>query len=98
MRVLVVDDERRLASFLSRGEARASPWTWRTTATDGLWLCPVSIPYDAIVLDLNAHGLNGYQVCERPPCGEVNWTPILMLTARDGDWDQVEGLYAVTTT
>ena len=58
--------------------------------TDGLWLAREN-EYDAIVLDLMLPGINGYQVCEALRA-EKDWTPILMLTAKDGEWDQVEGL------
>ncbi len=44
-----------------------------------------------IVLDLMLPGINGYKVCQALR-DEKNWTPILMLTAKDGEWDQVEGL------
>jgi DNA-binding response OmpR family regulator len=47
--------------------------------------------YDAIVLDIMLPGLNGYRVCETLRSREV-WTPILMLTAKDGEWDEVEAL------
>ena len=58
--------------------------------TDGLWLARENA-YDVIVLDLMLPGINGYKVCETLRA-EKNWTPILMLTAKDGEWDQVEGL------
>ena len=58
--------------------------------TDGLWLAREN-EYDAIVLDLMLPGINGYKVCETLRA-EKDWTPILMLTAKDGEWDQVEGL------
>jgi two-component system OmpR family response regulator len=48
-------------------------------------------PYDAIVLDIMLPGVNGYKVCATLR-DEGVWTPILMLTAKAGEWDQVEGL------
>ncbi|PRZ14227.1 response regulator transcription factor [Nesterenkonia sandarakina] len=91
MRVLVVDDERRLASSLRVGlEAEGFAVDVAHDGTDGLWLAREH-PYDAIVLDLMLPGINGYKVCETLR-GERNWTPVLMLTAKDGEWDQVEGL------
>ena len=48
-------------------------------------------PFDAIVLDVMLPGANGYQVC-RTLRSEGNWTPILMLTAKDDATDEVEGL------
>jgi two-component system OmpR family response regulator len=91
MRVLVVDDEKRLARSLRVGlEAEGFAVDVAHDGTDGLWLAREH-RYDAIVLDLMLPGVNGYRVCEVLRA-ERNWTPILMLTARDGEWDQVEGL------
>jgi len=91
MRVLVVDDELRLARSLRVGlEAEGFAVDLAHDGTDGLWLAREN-QYDAIVLDLMLPGLNGYQVCATLRA-EKDWTPILMLTAKDGEWDQVEGL------
>jgi DNA-binding response OmpR family regulator len=91
MRVLVVDDEVRLARSLRAGlEAEGFAVDVAHDGTDGLWLAREN-PYDAIVLDLMLPGINGYKVCQALR-EERNWTPILMLTAKDGEWDQVEGL------
>ena len=91
MRVLVVDDEKRLAGSLRVGlEAEGFAVDVAHDGTDGLWLAREN-EYDAIVLDLMLPGINGYKVCETLRA-EKDWTPILMLTAKDGEWDQVEGL------
>ncbi|MEU7903799.1 response regulator transcription factor [Actinoplanes sp. NPDC049118] len=91
MRVLVVDDEQRLARSLRIGlEAEGFAVDVAHDGTDGLWLAREN-RYDAIVLDLMLPGINGYQVCAALRA-EKDWTPILMLTAKDGEWDQVEGL------
>ena len=91
MRVLVVDDEKRLALSLRVGlEAEGFAVDVAHDGTDGLWMARENT-YDAIVLDLMLPGINGYKVCETLRA-ERNWTPILMLTAKDGEWDQVEGL------
>lgn len=91
MRVLVVDDERRLARSLKLGlEAEGFAVDVAHDGTDGLWRARENA-YDAMVLDLMLPGINGYKVCETLRT-EGNWTPILMLTAKDGEWDQVEGL------
>ncbi len=91
MRVLVVDDEVRLARSLRTGlEAEGFAVDVAHDGTDGLWLARENA-YDAIVLDLMLPGINGYKVCQALR-EEENWTPILMLTAKDGEWDQVEGL------
>ncbi len=91
MRLLVVDDEPRLAEGLKRGlEAEGFAVDVAHTGTDGLWLAREQ-QYAAILLDIMLPGMNGYVVC-RTLREEENWTPVLMLTAKDGDWDQVEGL------
>jgi DNA-binding response OmpR family regulator len=91
MRVLVVDDELRLARSLRVGlEAEGFAVDLAQNGTDGLWLAREN-EYDAIVLDLMLPGINGYKVCAALR-SEKDWTPILMLTAKDGEWDQVEGL------
>jgi two-component system OmpR family response regulator len=91
MRVLVAEDERRLARALSVGlGAEGYAVDIAHDGTDGLWLAREN-GYTAIVLDLMLPGINGYRVCETLRA-EKNWTPILMLTAKDGEWDQVEGL------
>ncbi len=91
MRVLVVEDEKRLAAGLRNGlEAEGFAVDVAPDGTDGLWLAREH-PYDAIVLDLMLPGVNGYEICQTLRREGV-WTPILMLTAKDGEWDQVEGL------
>ena len=57
---------------------------------DGLWRAREG-SYDAIVLDILLPGMNGYKVCETLR-DEGVWTPILMLTAKDGEWDEAEAL------
>ncbi|MGH3384083.1 MAG: response regulator transcription factor [Nocardioidaceae bacterium] len=91
MRVLVVEDEKRLAAGLRNGLA-AEGFAVDITldGTDGLWMAREN-PYDAIVLDIMLPGVNGYKICEALRA-DGNWTPILMLTAKDGEWDQVEAL------
>ncbi|MET7397040.1 response regulator transcription factor [Dactylosporangium sp. NPDC005572] len=91
MRVLVVEDEPRLAEGLRAGlVADGFAVDVAHTGTDGLWLAR-EVPFDAIVLDLMLPGQNGYQVC-RTLRDEENWTPVLVLTAKDGEWDEVEAL------
>ncbi|GAA2717014.1 response regulator transcription factor [Actinoplanes palleronii] len=91
MRVLVVEDEKRLAWSLRAGlEAEGFAVDVAHDGTDGLWRARENA-YAVIVLDLMLPGLNGYQVCAALRA-EQNWTPIVMLTAKDGEWDQVEGL------
>ena len=91
MRVLVVDDEQRLAAALRRGlEAEGIAVDVAHTGTDGLWLAREN-DYDVLVLDIMMPGMSGYTLC-RTLRDEEDWTPILMLTAKDGDWDQIEAL------
>jgi DNA-binding response OmpR family regulator len=93
MRLLVVDDDERLASLVKRGlEAEGFAVDLANTGIDGLWLAREH-DYDALVLDIMLPGLNGYRVCAQLR-EEGRWTPILMLTAKDGEYDQAEGLDA----
>ncbi|CAN5182840.1 response regulator transcription factor [soil metagenome] len=91
MRVLVVEDEKRLAAGLRNGlEAEGFAVDVALDGTDGLWMAREH-PYDAIVLDIMLPGVNGYKICGILR-NEGVWTPILMLTAKDGEWDEVEAL------
>jgi two-component system OmpR family response regulator len=91
MRLLVVEDEARLAEGLKRGlEAEGFAVDVAGNGTDGLWLAREN-GYAVILLDIMLPGLNGYLVC-RTLRDEGDWTPVLMLTAKDGEWDQVEAL------
>ena len=91
MRVLVVEDEPRLAGALRDGLQREGFAV--DVAPDGgeaLWYAREN-PYDVILLDIMLPVVNGYKVCQTLR-EEGNWTPIVMLTAKDGEWDQVEAL------
>lgn len=91
LRVLVVEDEEGLAEGLRKGlEAEGFAADVAATGTDGLWMAREH-PYDAIVLDIMLPGLNGYRVCATLRAEGV-WTPILMLTAKDGEFDEAEAL------
>ena len=91
MRVLVVEDEKGLAAGLKRGlEAEGFATDVTFDGTDGLWMAREH-PYDAIVLDIMLPGMNGYKVCAALRSEGV-WTPILMLTAKDGELDEAEAL------
>ena len=91
MRLLVVEDEKKLATSLKRGlEADGFAVDVALNGTDGLWMAQEN-DYDAIVLDIMLPGVNGYKLCERlRDAGD--WTPILMLTAKEGDLDEAEAL------
>jgi two-component system OmpR family response regulator len=91
VRVLVVEDEKRLAAGLKKGlEAEGFATDVALSGTDGLWLAREH-PYDAIVLDIMLPGVNGYRVCASLR-DEGVWTPILMLTAKDGELDEAKAL------
>ncbi|HJR45791.1 MAG TPA: response regulator transcription factor [Actinomycetota bacterium] len=91
MRVLVVEDEKPLAEGLKKGlDAEGFATDLAHDGTDGLWMAREN-PYDALVLDIMLPGVNGYQVCSTLR-GEGNWTPILMLTAKNGELDEAEAL------
>jgi two-component system, OmpR family, response regulator len=91
MRILVVEDEQRLGAALRRGlEREGFGVDVAETGTEGLWLA-TEAAYDAIVLDVLLPGMNGFQVCAELRA-RGRWTPILMLTAKDGPLDEVEAL------
>ncbi len=89
--VLVVEDEKRLAAAIKRGlEAEGYAVDVALNGTDGQWLAEER-EYDAIVLDIMLPGRDGYEVCGNLR-NAGNWTPILMLTAKDGARDEVRSL------
>jgi two-component system OmpR family response regulator len=91
MRVLVVEDETRMARLLKRGlEEEGHAVDVAGDGPDGLWMATEN-PYAAIVLDIMLPGFDGFEVCRRLREAGV-WTPVLMLTARDAVGDRVRGL------
>ncbi|WP_328996207.1 response regulator transcription factor [Kribbella sp. NBC_01245] len=91
MRILVVEDERRLARAIGHGlEDHGFAVELAHDGDTGLWLAREQ-EFDAIVLDLMLPGLPGYEVCKRLRA-EGCWTPILILTARDSDDAEARGL------
>ena len=93
MRVLVVEDEERMASLLRRAlEEEGHAVDVARDGPEGVWLATEN-PYGAIVLDLMLPGFDGFEVCRRLRAAEV-WVPVLMLTARDEIGDRVRGLDA----
>ena len=91
VRVLVVEDETKMANLLARGlreEGHAVDVTGR--GEDALWMARAA-PYDAIVLDVMLPGLDGLATCRELREHGV-WTPVLFLTARDAVADRVAGL------
>ena len=91
MRVLVVEDEKRLAATLKRGlSSEGFAVDVALDGPQGLWMAREH-PYDAVVLDIMLPGINGYKICGTLR-EEGNWMPILMLTAKDGEYDEAEAL------
>ncbi|MDG9705929.1 response regulator transcription factor [Streptomyces sp. DH37] len=91
MRVLIVEDERRLALSLARGlTAEGFAVDVAHDGAEGLHRAKEG-PYDLIVLDIMLPGMNGYRICSALRAAGDE-TPILMLTAKDGEYDEAEGL------
>ena len=93
MRVLIVEDQPKLAELLARGlreEGHAADVADR--GEDALWMAPAA-SYDVIVLDIMLPGIDGIETCRELRRSGV-WTPVLMLTARDAVGDRVTGLDA----
>ncbi|MFI5909713.1 response regulator transcription factor [Dactylosporangium sp. NPDC051541] len=92
MRVLVVEDEVNLAETIRDGLAgEGFTVDLVHTGVDGLWAAAETPhgAYDAIMLDIMLPGLSGYEVCRQLRAREI-WTPVLMLTAKDGEYDQAD--------
>ncbi len=93
VRILIVEDEVKMAGLLRRGlreEGLAADVA--RTGDDALWMARAT-EYDAIVLDVMVPGTDGFEVCRRLREAGT-WSPVLMLTARDGVEDRVTGLDA----
>lgn len=91
MRILVVEDEAKLAALIQKAlREQGMLADVAGTGEDALWMAAAS-PYDVIVLDINLPGLDGFATCGRLRADDVR-TPILMLTARDGIDDRITGL------
>jgi two-component system OmpR family response regulator len=91
MRILLVEDERPFADAVRRGlEAEGFVVELAADGAEGLRLAGLRA-YDAVVLDIMLPRMNGYRVCAAMRAAG-NWTPVLMLTAKDGDLDEAEAL------
>jgi DNA-binding response OmpR family regulator len=91
MKILVVEDERVIADAVARG-LRAEGFVVRVArnGVDGLWLAQQE-EFDVVILDIMLPGLNGYEVCRRlRATGSA--VPIMMLTAKDGEYDEADAL------
>jgi two-component system, OmpR family, response regulator len=91
VRVLLVEDEVRLASLIRKGLREEGLLAdVAIKGEDALWMAGAT-PYDVIVLDVMLPGIDGFETCRRLRADGVR-TPILMLTARDAIEDRIEGL------
>jgi DNA-binding response OmpR family regulator len=91
VKVLLVEDDRKIAGAVRRGlEAEGYAVEIASDGLQGRWLATEGA-YDLIILDLMLPGRNGYQVCADLR-DEGIWTPILILTAKHGDLDEAEAL------
>jgi DNA-binding response OmpR family regulator len=91
VRVLVVEDEERLARALGRGlRAEGMAVDIAFDGETGLHLAREG-RFDAVVLDVRLPKMSGYRVCQELRAQD-NWVPILMLSAKDGEYDQADGL------
>ena len=91
MRILIVEDERNVTSYLQTSlEAEGFAVDIAEDGEAGLGLA-LTNAYDAITLDIMLPGMNGYRVCEEIRKAGVE-TPILMLTAKDGEYDEADAL------
>src|SRR5882757_9933147 len=89
VKVLIVEDEPRFAATLTMGlRAEGFVVVHADNGVDGLWEA-TEHAFDVIVLDIMLPGLNGYEVLRKMRAREV-WTPVLMLSAKDGDYDQTD--------
>jgi two-component system, OmpR family, response regulator len=91
MRVLIVEDDLRMASLIRRGlEHEGLAADIASNGQDALRMAPAH-DYDAVVLDVMLPDLDGFEVCSRLRAAGM-WSPVLMLTARDSVEDRVAGL------
>ena len=91
MKILLVEDDKKIATVVKRGlDAEGFTVDVAFDGEDGLWLATEG-SYDLILLDIMLPSRNGFLVCADLRARD-NWTPIIMLTAKDGDLDEAEAL------
>lgn len=91
MKLLLIEDDKKIADAVKRGlEGEGFTVDVAFDGTDGLWQAREG-SYDALIVDLMLPGVNGFKICSQLR-EENNWTPILVLTAKDGEFDQTEAL------
>ena len=88
-KILIVEDNRNISEMVGEFlEGRGFEVDYASDGLDGYRLASEN-SYDVVVLDIMLPGLNGYEVCRRMRASGV-WTPVLMLTAKDGEYDQTD--------
>lgn len=91
MRVLLVEDDKRIAAVVKRGlDAEEFSVDVALDGGEGLWKA-TEYRYDVLILDLMLPGVAGLEICQRLR-SQGDWTPILVLTARDGMRDETDAL------
>jgi two-component system OmpR family response regulator len=91
MRVLIVEDQAKMAGLLrSRLQRHGVVVDVTARGEDALWMA-ATMPFDVVILDVMLPGIDGFETCRRLRAERVS-SPILMLTARDGVGDRVQGL------
>ena len=93
MRILVVEDEVKMAALLRRGLQRHGHAVDIATTGEDAVASASGVAYESIVLDVALPGIDGLEACRRLRA-QGTWTPVLMLTARDGVFDRIGGLDA----
>jgi DNA-binding response OmpR family regulator len=91
MKLLLIEDDKKIATAVKRGlEGEGFSVEVAFDGIDGLWMASEG-QFDALIVDLMLPGKNGFVIC-RELREQQNWTPILVLTAKDGDLDEAEAL------
>ena len=91
MKLLLIEDDKKIATSVKRGlEGEGFTVDTAFDGTDGLWLAREG-SYDVLIVDLMVPGTNGFRICSQLR-EEHDWTPILVLTAKDGELDHTEAL------
>lgn len=91
MKLLMIEDDKKIATAVKRGlEAEGFAVEVVFDGVDGLWMAQEGA-FDALIVDVMLPGMNGFQICAALRESNI-WTPILVLTAKDGELDEAEAL------
>ncbi len=91
MKLLLIEDDRKIATAVKRGlEGEGFTVDVAFDGTDGLWQA-TEHSFDGLIVDLMLPGTNGFKICQTLRAAG-DWTPILVLTAKDGEFDETEAL------